>query len=138
MIQLADYWMGRDAAYPLAMTPQIERNASVTVELANKLLTLAKGAGVKILTNQSGGIVASGWRPPFINANTPGASKTSKHMTGQAIDLYDPVGMLDKWMAGNGKVLADLGLWQEAPDFTHGWAHIQTVPPASGNRIFFP
>jgi hypothetical protein len=35
-------------------------------------------------------------------------------------------------------VLRDLGLWMEHPDKTPTWLHIQTVPPGSGNRVFWP
>lgn len=138
MITLAQYLMGRDAKYPLAMTPAIEHNALITIDLANRLLTLAKGAGVTIAELPAGGVVASGWRPPAVNAITPGASRTSLHMTGQAIDLYDPMGTLGRWMLRNPKVLQDLGLWQESPAETPGWSHVQTKPPASGSRVFMP
>jgi len=138
MITLSDYWMGRDELYPLAMTPQIEHNALIMIDLANRLLTLAKGAGVQVREMPNGGVVTSGWRPPAINAATHGASPASKHMTAQAIDLYDPSGRLDMWMSANQQVLKDLGLWQEHPSATPNWAHVQSVPPASGNRVFYP
>lgn len=138
MITLTQYWMGRDAQYPHDMSPQIERNAFMTVDLANRLVTLAKGAGVLMNDTPQWGLVASGWRPPALNAATKGASLTSKHMTGQAIDLYDPDGYIDNWMLANPNVLKDLGLWQEHPDSTPHWAHVQTVPPHSGNRVFRP
>lgn len=138
MITLQQYWMGRDALYPTAMTPQIERNARATVDLANRLLTLAKGAGQLLHDTPQWGIVASGWRPPAVNAATKGASLMSKHMSGQALDLYDPDGSLDRWLMLNQKVLKDLGLWLEHPDATPHWCHVQTIPPHSGNRVFMP
>lgn len=147
MIDLADYWMGRDLRYPLDMTPQIQRNALLTVELATKLLALAAVAGVPTPEKPGSpyGCCASGWRPPTVNANTAGASVTSLHMTGQAIDLYDPPddggcgGPLDRWlMSSDGqRAMTDLGLWHEHPDDTmNGWAHVQTIPPGSGRRTF--
>lgn len=141
MITLNDYWMGRDKQYPFALSTDIKRNAETTVELANKLLTLAKVAGVTLETNpRTKTIVSSGWRPPEVNAAVPGAAAKSKHMTGQAIDLYDPDGDLDDWCMSDGgqKVLADLGLWLEHPSATKGWCHVQTVPPRSGRRVFYP
>jgi len=130
VITLPDYWHGNDDKYPLAMTPQIERNAELTVQLANALLA---EFGQRRHVN-------SGWRPPVVNQATPGASPTSKHMTAQAIDLADPEGDLDDWlMSDKGQaVLTRLGLWHEHPSFTVGWAHVQTVPPKSGKRTFFP
>ena len=130
MISLTDYWMGRDKEFPLALTPQIEKNAALTVQLANALLARF-GQGRK---------VNSGWRPPAFNATVPNAAPNSKHMTGQAIDLADPEGDLDDWlMSQEGQqAMTELGLWHEHPAATKGWAHIQTVPPKSGRRTFYP
>jgi hypothetical protein len=130
VITLTDYWMGRDREFPLALTPQIEKNAALTVQLANALLARF-GQGRR---------VNSGWRPPEVNEKTPGAAVMSKHMTGQAIDLADPEGDLDEWLmtqAGQ-SALAELGLWHEHPAATKGWCHVQTVPPRSGRRTFYP
>lgn len=139
MITLSDYWMGRDKTYPLAMSPQLERNALTTIELANKLITLANGAGKKVCESpNTGSIVSSGWRPPAVNAATKGAAPGSRHITGQAVDLYDPTGALAAWAISNQGVLKDLGLWMEHPSHTPTWLHVQTVPPQSGNRVFFP
>jgi hypothetical protein len=141
VITLADYWMGRDATHPLDMTPQIERNAFLLLELVDKVLVLAKGAGVTFERHpKTGTIVSSGWRPPAVNAETPRAAFRSKHMTGQAIDLFDPDGDLDEWLlTDDGKrVLKDLGLWMEHPAATKGWSHLQSVPPRSGSRVFYP
>ncbi len=141
MISLTDYWMGHDATYPLAMTPQIERNAERIVDLANKLLVLAHSGGVTMWPiPRTASVVTSGWRPPEINAVTANAAPNSKHMTGQAIDLYDPDGDLDEWLLtpDGQRVMTDLGLWQEHPAATKGWAHAQSIPPRSGRRTFFP
>jgi hypothetical protein len=138
MITLADYWMGRDATHPLDMTPQIERNAIMLLELVNKLLVVANTAGVRAPLNQRGTVVRSGWRPPAVNAATPKAAVASKHMTGQAIDIEDPSGALDRWLYGNVQVLKDIGIWCEHPVATPTWSHMQSVPPGSGNRFFYP
>jgi len=141
MITIADYFMGRREKYPLALTPDIEREAFRTVDLANKLLSQAQTYGVTVdmhPVNKSP--VSSGWRPPEVNAATPNAAARSKHMTGQAIDIYDPDGDLDAWlMTGEGQAaMVALGLWHEHPSATKGWAHVQTVPPRSNNRTFYP
>lgn len=141
MITLAEYWMGRDELYPMAMTPGIERAARMTVELVNRLLARAELAGVVLHRNaRTGTIVASGWRPPAVNGATAGAAPNSKHMTGQACDVYDPDGDLDEWlMTPDGQqALEEIGLWMESPSATKGWAHVQTIPPRSGNRVFYP
>jgi len=141
MISLVDYWMGRDRQFPTAMSPALEKNAALMVELANKLLVIAHSVNIVLPTNPlTGTVVSSGWRPASVNAATPRAAVNSKHMTGQAIDLYDPDGDLDEWLitpAGQ-KVMADIGLWHEHPSATKGWAHVQSIPPGSGRRTFYP
>lgn len=141
MITRTAYFMGRDVAYPMAMSPGIEREADRTVELVNALLHRAQQAGVSFDIHPiTGTMVSSGWRPPSLNANTPGAAPNSKHMTGQAVDVYDPDGDLDEWlMSIDGQdCMTELGLWHEHPSATKGWAHLQTLPPRSGRRTFYP
>jgi hypothetical protein len=141
MISMADYWMGRDATCPTEMTPAIETNAQRMIALAQQLLDTAALFGVVIPTNpKTGSLLTSGWRPPSYNCNVPNAAPNSKHMTGQAIDLYDPDGLLDDWLLsekGQG-TLAAIGLWMEHPAATKGWCHVQSVPPKSGRRCFYP
>lgn len=139
MLTLADYWMGRDATHPLDMTPAIDRNARRQVELMNQLLDFAAQSGVyPTIDDRTGSILTSGWRPPSINAATKGASSTSKHMTGEAGDLYDPDGSIDAWCmsAAGMAAMTAVGIWLEHPDSTPDWSHWQQVPPHSGNRVF--
>jgi hypothetical protein len=84
--------------------------------------------------------VSSGWRPPAVNAAQRGAAVNSKHMTGRAVDVYDPDGDLDEWlMTGDGqRALKEIGLWLEHPSATKGWSHLQSIPPRSQNRVFYP
>lgn len=62
----------------------------------------------------------------------------SKHLHGQAADLYDPKSLLKKWTMANIKRAEELGLYFE--DFAHtaNWLHVQIVPPKSRNRFFKP
>lgn len=83
-------------------------------------------------------IVNSGWRPAWFNATVPGAAPKSKHITGEAIDLADPEGELDEFLFRHPQRLIDHDLWLEHPSSTRRWTHLQSVPPRSGNRIFFP
>lgn len=141
MISMADYWMGRDRAYSLQLTPAIGKAAATTVDLASRLLESAMRCEVPLTRNsKTGSLVTSGWRPAQINSSTPGAAPNSKHMTGQAVDIYDPDGDLDEWlMTPDGQSeLWRLGLWMESPASTKGWCHVQTIPPRSGNRVFYP
>lgn len=141
IITLADYFMGRRELHPLECSPGIEREAIRTVDLVGKLLVQAQTYGVTLERNpRTGTLVASGWRPPAVNCATPGAAPNSKHMTGQALDIYDADGDLDEWlMTGEGQAaLKALGLWMEHPAATKSWCHLQTIPPRSGNRVFYP
>jgi len=128
MITLAQYYMGRDQVYGELLTRPLQQNALETVEKVNQLL-LAFGENRK---------VNSGWRPPAVNTNTPGAALRSKHMTCQACDLEDIEGDLDEWCMDHLEVLSGIGLWMEHPASTKGWCHVQTVPPRSGKRVFYP
>lgn len=140
-IDLPQYLMGRDALYPQELTDTIRICAEKTVEKVNSLLAVLETEGVKLEANpQTGSIVSSGWRPPQINGQVKGAAVRSKHMTGQACDLFDPDGLIDDWLmteAGQ-RALASIGLWMENPAATKNWSHVQTIPPASGRRCFFP
>jgi hypothetical protein len=139
-ISLAEYYQGRDAQYPLLLSVDMRREAALTVGLANKLLGRIMGAGIFLEVRPDGTLVNSGWRPPEVNSATPNAAVRSKHLRCQAIDIYDPEGMIDGWlMTADGlKALVEVGCWIEHPSATKGWSHWQTVPPGSGNRVFYP
>jgi hypothetical protein len=138
-LTLADYWMHRDVEYPLAMTPDIEHNAEILVDVLNGFMPEAEMAGAVFTINPAtGSLLSSGWRPPAVNAATPHAAPNSKHMTGQAADLYGPGNVLALWAQQHQDLLKKHGLWMEAPSATPTWLHLQTVPPRSGNRVFFP
>lgn len=126
MITLQEYLMGRDRKYTL--TPELQANAEEMVDKVNQLLA-------KFGEDRK---VRSGWRPPEINQATPNAAPKSKHMTCEACDLVDDEGDLDEWALENPDILQEIGLWQEAPAATKGWAHFQIVPPKSGKRVFNP
>jgi hypothetical protein len=140
-ITLGDYLMGRDAIYPDDFTLAVMANAEKTVKLVNSLLAVMVAEGMKLEAHPvSQSLVSSGWRPPQINRQVKGAAPKSKHMTGEAVDLYDPEGDIDNFlMSGQGqRVLASLGLYIEHPSATKSWSHIQIVPPRSQQRVFYP
>jgi hypothetical protein len=126
VISVAEYYMGRDKKYPL--NDELRANADEIVAKASELLS------------RFGQLrrVSSGWRPPAINATTPGAARKSLHMSCEAVDLEDEDGSLDDWCLEHPEVLQEIGLWQEHPAATKGWCHLQIVPPRSGKRVFFP
>lgn len=77
--------------------------------------------------------VSSAYRSPTVNSNTPGASKTSQHMTGQALDI--------KLTSGNNKklfcyirdnLLFDQLIWEFGDKRNPRWVHVSYK--TSGNR----
>ncbi len=127
-LKLADYYMGRDKLHRQELTRELRANARETLRRVNRLLRRA-GFVCRI---------SSGWRPAAINATVPGAAQGSKHLRCLAIDLEDRNGRLDAWCMANLAVLEELQLWLEHPEATPGWCHLQTLPPRSGRRVFYP
>jgi len=126
MIDVTEYYMGRDKLFPLDFTQQIQINAAIIVAKVNQLLQVS-GFSRRVV---------SGWRPPTVNASTPGAAPLSNHMRALACDLEDKDGQLDAWCLANLDKLEEIGLWLEDPVSTIGWCHVQCVAPHSGNRVF--
>lgn len=129
--------MGRDMISGVQspeLTGDIETNAIELLRRVNLLLSMFYAAH----PDAERPAVNSGWRPPSVNARTPNAAKRSKHMTGRAIDLSDDEGALDDWCMDNLDKLDAAGLWLEHPAATKNWCHLQSVPPRSGSRVFYP
>jgi len=55
----------------------------------------------------------------------------SKHLFGQAVDIYDPSKELQQWCEANEDKLKEIGLWMEAFSATPNWCHFQIVPYGS-------
>lgn len=140
MITLDDYWMGRDARYPHAMTDLVRANATLLLGRVNLLLSWAYVEHVTpALDAHTGTHVASGWRPKAINEATSNAAAASKHLTGQGIDLRDNgTRDLARWCLNNLDALEEIGLWMEDPQWTPSWVHLQSVPPGSRRRVYCP
>ncbi len=62
----------------------------------------------------------------------------SRHLTCQAVDIFDPQKKLQKWVKDNILLVEQIGLWVEDFSSTPDWIHFQTIPPLSGKRFFFP
>lgn len=133
------YYRGRDKVYANQLTPELRTNALRTLESVNKIIGLMAQDGI---TLESSPLtltpVSSGWRPVAINAATPGAAARSLHITCEAIDLYDPEGVIDDWCMSYTSALEDHKLYLEHPAATKGWCHLQTRAPRSGYRVFYP
>ena len=126
MITVKEYLMGRDSKYPLP--PQVVVNAAKLLDKVHALLADARISRV----------ISSGWRPAEFNATVPGAAKTSKHITGDAVDLEDRDGKLKEWCVFNLDKLKLLDLYMEDPASTPTWVHLQQIAPKSGKQIFKP
>ena len=141
MISVEQYWMGHEREYAADLTPEVAGNAHVLIERVNVVLALAAADQVfPAVDGKTGSAVASGWRPRAVNDATANASKTSKHIIGCAIDLRDrlPARPLARWCLRNRQALEEAGLWIKDPQWTPSWVHLQSVPPASGDRVFVP
>lgn len=117
----------RRLKYPNDYTNEILENAKITLQKINALL-----ADLGIVSAR----VSSGWRPSSINSSIPGAAKRSLHTIGKAIDIVDTTGELDKLLEEDKSqdLLEKYGLWQEHPDATSTWSHIDCGDRPIKNR----
>lgn len=60
----------------------------------------------------------------------------SKHLYGQAVDIYDPGLVITAWLKANPDILKDAELWCE--EGNSNWVHFQILAPGSGKRWFLP
>jgi hypothetical protein len=132
MILTSEDYFGRQS-HRVKPSDDVVSNADILIRRVNQLLV-----DVYEKTGIDPKVVNSGWRPANYNATVPGAAVNSKHITGQAIDLSDPDGELDDFLFKNQEYLVENFLWMEHPAATKGWTHLQSIPPRSGNRVFFP
>ena len=116
----------------LPVTPEISANLSKIFALILELQE-AYGSDFKITS----GLRSKEGQADLIAKGLSKASK-SHHLTGEAVDIYDPHKYLANYLLQNLSVLRELGLWMENPTHTLDWVHVQTVPPNSGNRVFNP
>ena len=135
VVTIDAYWMGRNKQFAPEWTEDIQKNALETVRRVNALLGRLEADRVFLELHLNGTMVSSGWRPPSYNRTVRGAAAKSKHMTGEACDLYDPDGLIDDWCWEHQNALALIDLYMEHPLATKGWCHVQTCPPASQIKV---
>lgn len=150
-----DYWSGPDEQdrrerYAEEFTSEYQANGD---DVQRRI------AAVEIAYLAAGGTplppgYASGWRPRAVNETTANAGRASTHITAQAGDRRDtPDGEFAWWCLRNRWVLEQHQLYQEHPVATvirawrtartanrtpTPWCHLQSVPPGSHNRVYFP
>lgn len=128
MLTAADYF----AQHQTEPSPEVRANADALLCRVNALLAhVAVEAAARPRIN-------SGWRPEYYNNMVPGAAIGSRHITGEAVDLADPGGELDDYLMHNEWMLASFDLYMEHPSATKNWCHLQSAPPKSGRRVFYP
>ncbi len=128
MISKQELLKGRDLQFPHDYTDVVSANLDALLIPLNKI---REAYGQPML-------VDSGWRPPSINAATPGAATHSKHMSGLACDIADPNGQVLAWVLQNLDLMKQLNIYMEDFRWTPTWVHFQLGGPASGKRIFVP
>ena len=133
MISLAEY-VGPHEDSP-DWTPERKAAAFTMLERVNALLADAEAHGVELEDNPKTGSLVSGttfggFRPQDCPQGAPG----SAHKQGQAVDVYDPAGALDRWISD--LILEKYDLYREHPADTNGWCHLGTRAPGSGRRTF--
>ncbi len=121
MISRDEVLMGRDKEYPLSA--DLEINLTKLLEAVNKL----RAAYGKPM------YVSSGYRPGHYNKDAGGATN-SAHCLCMAVDFHDVDGAIKSWITED--ILVECGLWQESPQSTPTWVHVQIRP--THNRVFNP
>jgi hypothetical protein len=121
MVTRDEILMGRDAEFPL--TSELETNLAKLLKAVNKLRALY-GRPVW---------VSSGYRPGYYNTKVGGAPGSS-HEICEAVDFHDRDNALKNWITED--ILIECGLYQEAPESTLTWLHVQIRP--TQNRVFKP
>jgi hypothetical protein len=112
-------------------------NARDLLDRVNSLLAYAESEGVTLRVNPKTHSHISGenWGGYRTDACTIGAPK-SAHKQAKAVDIFDPINELDRWL--NDAILLKFDLYREHPDATAGWCHLGTHAPKSGKRTFNP
>lgn len=150
-----DYWNGPDEAdrrikYAKQFKPEYQINGDeVQRRVEPVLVAFVAETQIELPLGW-----ASGWRPPAINEATSNAGKLSNHLLANAGDKRDnPDGAFAWWCFRNPHVLETHKLWMEHPAATvirswktaleqkrtpTPWCHLQTLPPNSGLRCYWP
>lgn len=136
LITPSKYYAGKETECSRVFTREIAANVLDLLTRVNALLLEFNPADFPPPYSPFPVIVNSGWRPSAKNIAVGGAPH-SYHLTGQAIDINDKTGILDRDIMTNSSLLEKHGLWLEHPMSTPGWVHLDTGDrPARKVRIF--
>lgn len=112
----------------LPVTPEIDSNMDILLARVNKIQVLC---GIRF-------VATSGLRDLARQMQINPKATNSKHLYGQAVDIFDPDKKIQAWVLKHVETLEEIGLWCEAFQATPNWIHFQSQPPRSGHRFFAP
>ena len=135
MISSEDYFGRMSRIAGEEPSREIRENASVLLARVNALLMEPELGQFEATHDPK---VNSGWRTPGYNASIANAAPKSKHMSGEAIDIADPDNKVGYYLMTHRDLLTKHQLYMENAGATLNWLHLQSVPPRSGNLVFFP
>lgn len=133
MITVDEYFSQHGIGHEDEWTDEIQNNVEILLGHVNAMLDeFGENRGLR-----------SGWRPKSVNDRIPNASRKSKHITGQAVDIEDDDGRLKEFALARDTeqgytTLERYGLYAEYGDATPTWLHVQIIPPGSGKRVYYP
>ena len=130
MITITDYFLDSTTNYKHLPTPEDERNARRLIERVN-LLLVHLGLDRKLTSGHR-----TRAKTLAMKAQGYGAAIGGTHESAEGIDLEDEDGELDDRITD--PLLEQFSLYREHPSATRRWTHLQTKPPRSGNRSFYP
>lgn len=121
-------------------TPEMRANAARLLDRVNPALEAARSDGVVLVPNPNTGSLVSGkGNGGFRDRRCSVGPATSKHRSGHAVDVYDPLRLFARWCLRREALLRELGIaGMERPEWTPTWTHLQDLPVRSGTWCFVP
>ena len=122
-------------------TPEVQANLAILLERVNKIRALwgkpcTVTSGLRTREDHLR-IYRDKAEKAGVEFDESKVPMKSKHLYGQAVDIYDPDLSMTEWLKeDDSQKLVDAELWAEAGNAN--WVHVQIVPPGSGARWFNP
>ena len=123
---------GIDRRVEFPLTSDVQRNLDDLAWRLNHLCRLLPKSFLPLK-------ITSGYRPGYYNKQAGGAVN-SLHVSGSACDFANVGNALGSYLLANPQILEECKLWAEHPEATKGnqRLHLQSKPPKSGKRFFYP
>lgn len=141
MITAEQYFAAVGGPFGHGVTQEHRDNAAVLLRSVIPCLLEVKSLGADLDVNPQtrcliAGSRGGGFRSVMINSSQTLPRPNSTHLTGEGVDIYDPDGDIDEALTD--EILEKHGLYREHPSATRTWCHLQTRPPKSGRRSYYP